>query len=102
MMPCKFCNVSPDARGLKQVGKTRNIGTQFARRYRCQDCNAAMIWSGDLLDEVSFSERWFPPGTFHVPARERGRIRLRPNPSDLAERGNCIDPSPLQAGMAWS
>jgi len=80
MIPCKYCQTSADARGLKQVGKTRYVGTLFARRYRCRDCHATMIWSGDLSDEASSDERWFPPGTFFVPARERGRIRLRPTP----------------------
>lgn len=78
MIPCSYCQSAAGARGLKRVGKTRYTGPLFARRYRCQDCNAAMIWSGDLRDETSSDERWFPPGTFNVPARERGRVRLAP------------------------
>jgi hypothetical protein len=94
MMPCKYCEMDLAARGLKQVGKTRYVGTLFVRRYRCQDCSAAMIWSGDLGDKTSLEERWFPPGTFAVPARERGRIRLRPparadgEPSSIGEPGS--------------
>ena len=80
MIPCKFCKKRLSARGLKQVGKTRYVGSQFARRYRCRDCGAAMIWSGDLLDQGTLGERWFLPGTFRVPARERGLIRLKRNP----------------------
>lgn len=78
MMPCNFCTRSLTARGLKQIGKTRMIGTHFTRRYRCQDYNAAMVLSGDLRDIDSIRELWFPPGTFRFSAR--GRCRVEPVP----------------------
>jgi hypothetical protein len=74
MMPCKFCKETPPARGLKQVGRTRTKGTFFVRRYRCQDCGAAMILRGNLLQEESIGETWFPPGTVVVTVRPTKRI----------------------------
>jgi ribosomal protein S27E len=79
MIPRNFCNkMSASSRGLKQVGRTRTAGTLFVRRYRCQDCGAATIVSGDLHDLQSVSERWFPPGSPEaaVLCCGCGRIRL--------------------------
>ena len=74
MMPCKFCKETPPARGLKQVGRTRTKGTFFVRRYRCKDCGAAMILRGNLLQEESIGETWFPPGTVTVAEGPTKRI----------------------------
>jgi rubredoxin len=46
MIPCKFCGFSFEnndpRRGLKQVGKTRHLGFEFQRTYRCLDCGASL------------------------------------------------------------
>ena len=88
------------ARGLKQVGKTRNHGALFARRYRCQDCGAAMILSGNLVHEASITEQWFAPGAFRPKAREKQKIppRLRPR-IQIVE---CIFPLNGQVGLEGS
>ena len=74
MMPCKFCGEALPARGLKQVGKTKTRWIFFLRRYRCQDCGAVMLFHGNLLEEKSLVETWFPPGTVNVPKTELERI----------------------------
>ncbi|MBN2559517.1 MAG: hypothetical protein JXQ75_01115 [Phycisphaerae bacterium] len=88
MMPCKFCTESLTSRGLKQVGKTRTAGTHFARRYQCQDCDAAMVLSGDLRNLDSIKERWFAPGTFHLSAPKRSRVERGPSPRRQEGLGN--------------
>jgi hypothetical protein len=100
MMPCKFCRIGSSSRGLEQIGKTRNHGTLFARRYRCQDCGAAMILSGNLAREASITEQWFPPGALKAKALERRKIRLRLRPRiQIVE---CILPLNGQAGLKGS
>jgi hypothetical protein len=81
MIPCKLCTRSQTSRGLKQVGKTRTVGTHFTRRYRCQDCDAAMVLSGDLRSIDSMSKRWFVPGAFWFSTRGRGRVEPVPPPA---------------------
>lgn len=66
MIPCKFCEPRAGAnlalKGLKQTGKTRYMGTRFARRYRCQDCGAPCIMRGDtVLPPGSFADEWHRP-----------------------------------------
>ena len=100
MMPCRFCKMGSSSRGLKQVGKTRNHGTLFTRRYRCQDCGAALILSRNLAHEASTTEQWFPPGAFKPKARDRRKIRLRLRPRiQIVE---CIFPLNGQAGLEGS
>jgi hypothetical protein len=62
MMPCKFCSLilanGQPARGIKQVGKTRYVGSRYYRRYRCQDCGALCEMSGEVGPRVV--EEWRP------------------------------------------
>jgi hypothetical protein len=92
MMPCRFCVELPQSLGLKQVGKTRNHDYVFVRRYRCQDCGAAMILSGDLRSQDSINETWFPPGTYRL--LSPGERRSRPRPA--------LDPNVSAVGMVIS
>jgi hypothetical protein len=83
MMPCKFCGEALPARGLKQVGKTATKGIYFLRRYRCQDCGAAMVFHGNLLQQSSLVENWFPPGTVNVTKNELERLSFLAHVKDL-------------------
>jgi hypothetical protein len=64
MMPCKFCgDFTTDGKlrpGVKQVGKTRRVGSEFTRVYRCQECSATMTMSGDVKSK-SITEQWTQP-----------------------------------------
>lgn len=73
MMPCKLCFRIHGSRalGLKQVGKTRYTGTAFVRKYRCEDCGATLISSGELHD--SPTDVWIAPDS--APARTRSSDR---------------------------
>ena len=94
MIPCRFCDRDrgPAARGLKQVGKTRTSGALFIRRYRCQDCGAATIVTGDVHDFQSVSERWFPPGSPEATILCCGRVRLSLIPAVLSRLARTARP----------
>ena len=73
MMPCKLCSCihGSHARGLKQVGKTRYAGPRFVRKYRCQDCGATLVCSGDLHDAPT--DVWIAPDSSPLTARRSDR-----------------------------
>jgi hypothetical protein len=66
MMPCKLCSrllsAGTGERGLKQVGKTKYVGQSYARRYRCQDCSAEVVVTGEVSET---REVWAPPPIAH-------------------------------------
>ena len=61
MMPCKFCGeLTADGKlrpGIKQVGKTKRVGSEFTRLYRCQECSATMTMTGDVKSKI-VAEQW--------------------------------------------
>ena len=64
MMPCKFCGESTDKGdrrvGMRQVGKTKRIGPEYQRVYRCRECRATMVMTGDDRTGI-FADQWTPP-----------------------------------------
>lgn len=92
MIPCKFCKECPSSRGLKQIGKTRTAGTLFARRYRCQDCGAASILSGDVRAFETIRELWFPPGSPEAAILCQSRIRFSLLPPLLGRMARMSGP----------
>ncbi len=75
MMPCKFCgqvdHLGRDRRGIRQFGKTKSSGVRFVRRYRCLDCGAVCMMTGDVKTNA-FIDAWKsnePGSQFVVDAR---------------------------------
>lgn len=64
MMPCKFCGSFTDKGefrpGLKQVGRTRRVGSEFERVYCCQECGATKLLTGDAKSRI-VAEQWTAP-----------------------------------------
>jgi transcription elongation factor Elf1 len=52
MVPCKFCGPVDERgrvrRGVRQVGKTKYQGNRYRRRYRCLDCGAVVVVTGEV------------------------------------------------------
>ena len=64
MMPCKSCGcltANGEFRpGIKQVGRTQRDGSRFRRTYRCQDCGALPVMTGDTQTRL-VEDRWIEP-----------------------------------------
>jgi hypothetical protein len=73
MMPCKFCGPFDSAGaprlGIKQVGKTETVGTYFLRTYKCKECSATLLMTGNTASRVA-AEKWVRPEVFTERCRD--------------------------------